>query len=64
LGYAIEHNSIPYYDWRASGLGYSRNTIGEAYRDEMVNAITKGAVMIHGVKERKTLEAAKGAYGV
>ena len=57
LGYACERGNIPVHCWRASGLGFSRNTILREHFPEACQAAGRGAVLFHGVKTAETLQS-------
>lgn len=54
-GYACEQFGIPVQDMWAQGLTFARNPIEGHYVDEACEAVKRGAIFLHGVKDEHTL---------
>lgn len=57
IGLAAERAGVPIMDLRAEKIGFSRDTITELDRSELIKAVRKGASFFHGIKDADTLKA-------
>ncbi len=56
LGHVCDKNSIPIWNYRDAGLGYSQNTIHPEHYEELRSAVQKGARLFHGIKNAEALD--------
>lgn len=62
LGLAIQRTGIVCQDFHQKGIGYSTNTIHPEQHKELFKAVVDGCQLIHGVKDKETLDVIVRAW--